>query len=365
MSMFFLGSNILHICTALFSATQNTKLQKSTEFVRLASTLALMAGIFFLDIGNLVLYAWIWILGVLIAILFAGFFAYQKYYIIYLKNIPTEKDVILRKDFIKYAIPTFLTANISLILSQIDAQLVTGILGNEAQGLYSNYLSIMTLPFIVIAPIMAFLFPVFTELHSRGNTEKILFLYKNLILYFAIIAIWVSFFLFQTGKNWAEILFGASYIESGIILQYSVPFLIFNILNQLNFQLLAGTGHAWSRTISFAIVLPINIALNIFLIPKLGVEGSALAVGLSWIPLYLLTLYSSRKYISLPPIWPIILNIIAVVEAYFLGKIITENGNFSSGNSLLIMIGIYGIFFILINFSTFKNALQILKTHRS
>ena len=133
MSMFFLGSNILHICTALFSATQNTKLQKSTEFVRLASTLALMAGIFFLDIGNLILYAWIWILGVVIAILFAGFFAYEKYYVEYLKNIPTEKDTILRKDFIKYAIPTFLTANISLILSQIDAQLVTGILGNEAQ----------------------------------------------------------------------------------------------------------------------------------------------------------------------------------------------------------------------------------------
>ena len=97
----------------------------------------------------------------------------------------------------------------------------------------------MTLPFIVIAPIMAFLFPVFTELHARGNMEKILFLYKNLMLYFVIIGIWVSFFLFQTGTNWAQILFGASYIESGIILQYSVPFLIFNILNQLNFQLLA------------------------------------------------------------------------------------------------------------------------------
>lgn len=118
-----------------------------------------------------------------------------------------QKDVNLRKQFIKYSIPTFLTANISLILSQIDAQLVTGILGNEAQGLYSNYLSIMTIPFLVLTPIISFLFPVFTELHARKNTEKMHFLYKNMMLFLIIIAIWVGFFLFQSGTLFSIILF--------------------------------------------------------------------------------------------------------------------------------------------------------------
>jgi len=67
----------------------------------------------------------------------------------------------------------------------------------------------------------------------------------------------------------------------------------------------------------------------------------------------------------MPPIFPIFLNIIAVVEAYFLGEIITESGKFSSVSELLLMIGIYAIFFVLINFSTFKNAIPLLKTHRS
>lgn len=162
--------------------------------------------------------------------------------------------------------------NISLILSQIDAQIVTGMLGTEAHGYYSNYLSIMTLPFLLLSPIISFLFPVFTELHTRGNREKIHTLYKTMTLVMIILSIWITGFLWQNGTRLAEILFSEEYIRSGIILQYSIPFLIFNLLNQINFQLLAGIGRAWSRTVSFALVLPINIALNIILIPLYGVE---------------------------------------------------------------------------------------------
>lgn len=154
LSVFFLGTNLLHICTALFSATQNTKLQKSTDFIRVASTMIFSIAVFFMDIGTLALYSWMWILGILVAIIFAGYFFYRDYYYVYLKNVETERDIVLRNKFIRYAIPTFLTANISLILSQIDAQLVTAMLGNESQGLYSNYLSIMTLPFLLLSPII-------------------------------------------------------------------------------------------------------------------------------------------------------------------------------------------------------------------
>lgn len=92
------------------------------------------------------------------------------------------------------------------------------------------------------------------------------------MLYLIILSIWVTAFLFQTGESLARILFGEMYRESGLILQFSIPFLIFNLLNQLNFQVLAGTGKAWARTVSFAVALPINIALNLYLIPKYGVE---------------------------------------------------------------------------------------------
>jgi len=106
--------------------------------------------------------------------------------------------------------------------------------------------------------------------------------------------------LFQAGTPFAILFFGESYTLSGEILKFSAPFLIFNLLNQINFQFLAGTGRAWSRTISLGVALPINIVLNIVLIKLYGVEGSALAVGISWVPLWLLTWYFSREYQSFP-----------------------------------------------------------------
>lgn len=364
MALFFIGNNILHICTALFSATQNTKLSKSTEFIRLLGTTIFTLMIFILDIGNLELYAYAWISGIFVAIFFWGFFTYKNYYLPYLKNIPTEKDTILRKQFIKYAFPTFLTANISLLLSQIDAQLVIILLGNEAHWYYSNYLSVMTLPFIVLSPIIAFLFPVFTELYARKDEKKIHLLYSTASLYLLIMAIWASYFLFQNGIHITKILFWEKFLLSGEILQYSVPFMVFIVLVQLNFQLLAGTWQAWARTLSFWITLPINIILNIFLIKTLGVQGSALAVGISWIPLYGLTLYFLRKYITLPPIIPILYNIFGGLIAYWGSNWIWQN--FANTYSwFIISVGIYAIIFLWINASSLKNFLRTLKSHKS
>jgi O-antigen/teichoic acid export membrane protein len=64
--------------------------------------------------------------------------------------------------------------------------------------------------------------------------------------------------------------------------------MVFNFLIQLNFQILAGVGRIRERAKILAITLVINLALNLFFILalKMGVRGSALAVGLSWIPLW-------------------------------------------------------------------------------
>ncbi len=365
-SLFFLGTNLIHICTALFSATQNTKLQKATDFTRTLSSVILILLIFFLDSGSLLTYAWAWIWGIGIGIIFAWYFFYKNYYKKYLQSIPREFDVDLRKSFIKYAIPVFLTANISLLLSQIDSQLITNMLGNESHAIYNNYLSIFSIPFLVLAPFLAFLFPVFTELFARKNIEKIKFLYSNVSLILVILSIWISVFLFQSGESLAVLLFGEQYKESGFVLQFSVPFLIFNLLNTLNFQLLAGTGQAWARTITFAVWLPINIVLNIIFIKMFGIEGSALAVGISWIPMYTITAYYTREYFSFPKFWPIFLNISSAICAFlftvFLEKIF-PNINFYI--ELIIVVVIYAIIFLASNFSTFKNILKIIKNNRS
>lgn len=55
---------------------------------------------------------------------------------------------------------------------------------------------------------------------------------------------------------------------------------------------MAGTGKIKERLKILLVGLAFNIPLNVVLIPAFGSAGSALAVGLSWIPIWFL---SSRK----------------------------------------------------------------------
>jgi|GEM_PF-3421746 len=83
---------------------------------------------------------------------------------------------------------------------------------------------------------------------------------------------------------------------SGIILQYSALFIVCNFLLQINFQILAGIGRIQERVKILAIGLPINIILNLVLIYTMGVTGSALAVGISWIPIWYLSHRATHMY---------------------------------------------------------------------
>lgn len=232
---------------------------------------------------------WIWVLGTFIGFIFSLYFAYTRYYTRYFAGVHSERNMTDRNHFLKYALATLMTANIGVILSQVDMQLIIILLDSEATGYYSNYLSLLNIPFIFITPLFTFLFPVISELHGREDKIKMQMLHREFSLYFSILGIWLSLFLYQFGEPLAVLFFGIAFRESGIILGYSAFFLMFLLLIQINFQFLAGTGKIGDRARILAIILPINIGLNYVLIQLYGVAGSALAVGLSWIPLWYLS----------------------------------------------------------------------------
>lgn len=165
--IFFFGMNIHSMNTTIFGVSQNTKLQKGTEFLRMIFVVLFTFGLYVFDIGNLITYAWTWIGGVAIGILFGSIFMYRSYYLPYLKDAAFVYDKELIKQVVKYALWVVFAANIGTVLSQVDMQLIIYLLGARDAGYYTNYLSIIGIPFIIITPIIGFLFPVISELHGK------------------------------------------------------------------------------------------------------------------------------------------------------------------------------------------------------
>ena len=125
-------------------------------------TLLSILVIFFLDISNLELFSISWIIWLYLWIILSIILFYIKYYKIYFISEKILWDKILFKEIFNYAIIVLIWAQAASILWQMDMQMIIILLWTTDAWYYTNYLSIIWIPFILIWPIFWFLFPVFS-----------------------------------------------------------------------------------------------------------------------------------------------------------------------------------------------------------
>lgn len=298
-SLYFLWINIFQVFNGFFLVIQNTFYNKVGDFLKMVFTLFFILFIFFSDIWNITLYSLSWIGGLYIGILFVLFFFYTKYYKVYLRSEKIIWSKKLFKSIFSYAIIVFVWAQAATILSQIDMQMIIYILGTTDAWYYTNYLSIIGIPFLIIGPIFTLLFPIFSELHSKKQYEKIKLIKQIFLKNFTAIAIAFNILFFVFAEIIAFILFWEKFIKSWNILQYSILLLVFNFMLQINFHILAWIGKVKQRMkIIFSAVI-FNAILNVILIHVIWVAWAALATWIGWIFIWILSEYTLwEKYSS-------------------------------------------------------------------
>jgi len=293
-AFYFLGINVLQILTVFLQSIQNTFLQKSIELIRMICTLLLTVWVFMMDYGSLVNYSYTLVLGIYIWIIFAVTLFYFKYFKLYFQNerILWDKDLFIT--IFKYWGLVFLWSQAWVILSQIDMQMIIFMLGTTDAWYYTNYLSIISIPFMIIGPIFGLLFPVFSELHSKWENDKITLVKSIFTNNFLIIGLAFNIFLFTFSLPIAYVLFWIKYLTSGVILQYSVLFLVFNFLLQINFSILAWVWKVKERLKIVLAAVWINFVTNIIFIYLFWVIWAAIATWIGWIYMWGATEYFTR-----------------------------------------------------------------------
>jgi len=295
--LFFIWINFFNIITTFFMAVQNAFYSKIIDLIRLASSLLFIFLLIFLEKANLEYVSYMWLVWLLIWLIIWTLIFYNKFYKIYLKNQKAVFDKILFKKILKYALLVFMWAQAATILSQIDMQMIIYLKWTIDAWYYTIYLSIIWIPFLLLWPIFWILMPVFSDLNSKNKTNEIKKL-KN-ILANNFIVIWFTFNLlfFIFAQTIAYILFWEKYIESWNILQYSILFLVFNFLLQINFNLLAWIWKVTARVKIISITIIINFILNLIFLNILWVKWAALATWIWWILIWLMSeLYLWKKY---------------------------------------------------------------------
>lgn len=295
-SFFFLWTTFLHVINVFFQAVQDTFLNKLTEFFRLIFILSFTWYMYFSDLWNMFNYSLSWVLWLYFWIIIAIWLFYKRYYLNYLKDVKIifSKELFLK--IFKYALIAFLWSQAWSILSQIDMQMIIYMLWNTDAWYYTNYLSLIWIPFIIIGPIFWFLFPVFSEMVAKQEFEKIKLIKSIFTKNF--ISFSISFSILFLVFAWviSNILFWNKFFMSWVILQYSILFLSFNFLLQINFNILAANWKVKERLNIILIAIIFNTILNYILLKYMWVVWAALATWCWWILIYILSEVKLKEY---------------------------------------------------------------------
>lgn len=366
-ALFFIGFNVLQSLTNFFLSIQDTFYSKLGDSIRMFWTMILVIFLLFTDAGTLtnfsiaqVFWVYIWCISAIISFYYLY---YKKYFI----NVPVNFDRKHIYPILKYALLIVMWTSAGTILSQVDMQMIIYFLGTNDAWYYTNYLSIIGIQFMIIGPIFTFLFPVIAELHGKWDIQKIASIKKIFSDIFISVGIMFNVFFFVFAEAIAYTLFWEKFINSWTILQYSILFLTFNFLLQINFNLQAGVGNIKSNVQITIAAMFLNIITNIIFIQLLWVYGAALATWLWWIFMLTLSHYAIKKeYRSSYWLINIIKNIIIFIISWLLFWNISQsldlyNSRFISFGILWFLFIVWLWIFVTMNYTMFKKFILEIK----
>jgi O-antigen/teichoic acid export membrane protein len=184
--------------------------------------------------------------------------------------------------------PLMLSAAAATIYLRIDQVMVGRIMGDVAVGIYAAGVKLTEVFYFIPGVIAGSLFPAIVNAKKTAATMYFRRL-KNLYALLAIFALLVALPISFLAKPIISLVFGIEYLASAPVLQLYIwssfgLFLGAGVSNQLM---------AENRTKAIfgvnLVAMVVNVGLNLYLIPKLGLIGAALTTLVSYaiIPLWL------------------------------------------------------------------------------
>ncbi len=218
--------------------------------------------------------------------------------IVYFTNFCLPKfdiDFNFWKITIKEAIFFGLSSIFVSLYFYIDSVMLSVMVGSGAVGIYNAaYKLIFVLMFIPNVVIIA-LFPIMSR-HFDSAKNLLKLEYEKLFKYLFAIAIFILLDGIIFADNIIQLIYGANFIESVLVLQLLIIVVPIIFITSLFGNLLGAINKQRFVTIVAGANIILNIILNLILIPKLSYVGSSIATVLTELLGFILMFMYISKY---------------------------------------------------------------------
>lgn len=192
---------------------------------------------------------------------------------------PQDKKISY-SEILKTSFPMSFSIISLLIMQSVDIFILEEYWGFETVGYYGAAVKVTTGIGIILATINAIIAPDISKLFFSGNQKdlKALIIRSTNLNFYLTVPLIILIYLFSE-----EILslFGSSYIMANSALIIMIVAQMFNAFCGSVGVYLNMTGRQNTFLMILLFSLLVNIALNVILIPKYGMQGAAIATGIS------------------------------------------------------------------------------------
>ncbi len=215
-------------------------------------------------------------------------------------------------EFLRYGVPLTPNTLIYWITNSSDRYLIGIFLGLDAVGIYSAAYYIGSLLQLFVTPLQFILFPELSKLYDENKIETIKTILSHSTQYFLLVAIPAVVGLSVLSKPILEIFTTPEFASGSIV----IPFIALSGLFGGIFQIIINITHLFKNTrinlLIHIMAAATNLALNVLLIPFIGILGAAIATLISYILMVIIGTSVSFKDLSFDLSFePIIKSIIA------------------------------------------------------
>jgi len=214
------------------------------------------------------------------------------------------------KKLLLFSTPLLIQGFFGILMSWMDTIMLGYFATAEQVGLYNAASPIAKLLTITIGSLVYIYIPIVSSLYARRKYQEIRRVYTIITKWILIITLPAFFLFFFFPSTTIATLFGEKYTSASTALQILCIGFIIHVLFGPNGATLTVIGKPKILMVNTMVGSITNGLLNLFLIPRFGIEGAALATAMSFVFFNILT--SLQLYIIIR-IFPISRNILKII----------------------------------------------------
>lgn len=223
----------------------------------------------------------------IIAILISSLFLWRSRSLTY----NSEKSQVSARQFLTFGGITQITVISQFLSYRLDQFLLPAIIGTEALGIYTIAVALTERVWMISAAMQTSLMPRIPSSSKEAGVDITIRSLKHTIIITTI----VVFGLASLGYFVIKLLFGAAFESAYVPMLIMLPGTYFIAIWKILGTFFISTNRPKFNAVIAVISMPINLCLNLILIPRLGIIGAAASSSFSYCITGLLVIYLFRR----------------------------------------------------------------------